>query len=47
MRALREQMVEAERLLESIDSALDRGTQTWSSGAERATLDAAMARTAR
>jgi hypothetical protein len=35
-------MVDAERLLESIDSALAGDTQSWLSGADRATLEIAM-----
>jgi molecular chaperone HscA len=36
-------MVEATRLLESIDSALAGDAQSWLSGADRAALEAAMA----
>jgi molecular chaperone HscA len=43
MRALTEQMVDAERLLESIDSALAGDTQSWLSGEERSMLQNAVA----
>jgi molecular chaperone HscA len=42
MRALLEQIVDAERLLESIDSALAGDTQSWLSDADRTMLEAAM-----
>ena len=42
-RALREQVIEAQRLLESIDSALAGDTQAWLSDTDRASLAAAMA----
>ena len=42
-RALSEQVIEAQRLLESIDSALAGDTQAWLSDTDRASLAAAMA----
>ena len=44
LRALHEQVVEAERLLESIDSALQVQSSSWLNDAERVALDSAMAR---
>jgi molecular chaperone HscA len=44
LRALHEQVVEAERLLESIDSALQVESASWLNDAERVRLDSAMAR---
>ncbi len=44
MRTLHEQVVEAERLLESIDGALRLESDSWLNDAERTSLDAAMAR---
>ncbi len=43
LRALHEQVVEAERLLESIDSVLRAEGNSWLDDSERASLDAAMA----
>jgi molecular chaperone HscA len=43
LRSLHEQVVEAERLLESIHSALLADGESWLNDAERASLDAAMA----
>jgi len=42
IRALTEQVIDAERLLESIDSALAGDTQSWLSDADRTKLEAAM-----
>jgi molecular chaperone HscA len=42
-RALQEQVVEAERLLESLEAAIAADGQEWLDAAERGTLDAAMA----
>ncbi len=44
LRSLHEQVLEAERLLESIDSALQVQSDSWLNDAERASLDAAMQR---
>ena len=43
LRSLQEQVVEAERLLESVDSALLAEADSWLNEAERASLDSAMA----